>query len=107
MSEILNVISSISGDCDCGLSHKTAIMDIQISSGLVHNVGNILRKNNFPAKLLLVADKNTLSASEGILDSLKDFDVSLKIYDNLRVAKMEHVNEIENLISNQDIGVYQ
>lgn len=105
MSEILEIINSISGDCDCGLHHKTAIKDIQIASGLVHNVGNILRKNNFPTNLLLVADKNTLKASDGIVESLKDFDVSFKIYDNLRVAKMEDVKEIENLISNQDIGV--
>ena len=105
MSKVLEIINSISGDCDCGLHHKTAIRDIQISSGLVHNVGNILRKNNFPAKLLLVADKNTLKASEGIVESLKDFNVSFKLYDNLRVAKMEHVKEIENIISNQDIGV--
>ena len=105
MSEILEIINSISCDCDCGLQHKTAIRDIQIASGLVHNVGNILRKNNFPTNLLLVADKNTLKASDGIVESLKDFDVSFKIYDDLRVAKIEHVQEIENLISNQDIGV--
>ena len=105
MSEILEIINSISGDCGCGLQHKTAIKDIQIASGLVHDVGNILRKNNFPTNLLLVADKNTLKASDGIVESLKDFDVSFKIYDNLRVAKMENVEEIENLISNQDIGV--
>ncbi len=105
MSEILEIINSISGDCDCGLHHKTAIQDIQIASGLVHNVGNILRKNDFPSKLLLVADKNTLKAADGIVESLKDFDVSFKIYDNLRVAKMEHVTEIENLILNQDIAV--
>ena len=105
MSEILEIINSISCDCDCGLQHKTAIRDIQIASGLVHNVGNILRKNNFPTNLLLVADKNTLKASDGIVESLKDFDVSFKIYDDLRVAKIEHVEEIENLILNQDIGV--
>ena len=105
MSEILEIINSMSGNCGCGLYHETAIKDIQIASGLVHNVGNILRKNSFPNKLLLVADKNTLNASDGILESLKDFDVSFKIYDNLRVAKMEHVEEIENLISNKDIGV--
>ena len=105
MSEILEIINSMSGNCSCGLHHKTAIRDIQIASGLVHNVGNILRKNNFPTNLLLVADKNTLKASDGIVESLNDFEVSFKIYDDLRVAKMEHVEEIEHLISNQDIGV--
>lgn len=105
MSEILNIISSLSGDCACGLRHQTTILDIQVASGLVHNVGDILKKNHFPIKLLLVADKNTLKASEGIIESLENFDVTFKIYDNLRVATMEHVNEIENMISNKDIGV--
>ena len=100
MSEILEIINSISGACDCGLHHKTAIKDIQIASELVHQVGSILRKNNFPTNLLLVADKNTLKASDGIVESLNDFEVSFKIYDDLRVAKMEHVEEIEHLISN-------
>ena len=105
MSEILDIIHSMSGDCECGLYHETAIKDIQIASGLVNNVGEILKANDFPAKILLVADKNTLNASEGILDSLKDFDISFKIYDELRVAKMEHVEEIEELISNKEIAV--
>ncbi len=105
MSEILNIINSISGNCDCGLHHKTSIKDIQIASGLVHDVGNILIKNNFPSKLLLVADKNTLKAADGIVESLRDFDVSFKLFDDLRVAKMEDVEEIEALISNKDIAV--
>ncbi len=105
MSEILNLISSLSGDCACGLHHKTSIEDIQIGPGLVHSVGDILKKNYFPKNLLLVADQNTLKAAEGIIDSLKDFRVSFKIYDNLRVAKMEHVEEIEKLISDGDIAV--
>lgn len=105
MSEIMDIISEITGHCDCGLCHETAIRDIQIASGLVHHVGEILIRNHFPTKILLVADKNTLRASEGILDSLKDFQVSFKVYDDLRVAKMEHVDELEDLISNQDIGV--
>ena len=105
MSEISEIINSISGDCDCGLHHETAIRDIQIASGLVHNVGNILRKNNFPTDVLLVADKNTLKAADGIAESLQSFNVTFKIYDDLRVAKMENVKEIENLISDKDIGV--
>ena len=95
MSEILDIINSISGDCDCGLNHQTAIRDIQIASGLVNRVGNILRKNGFPSNLLLVADKNTLKAADGILESLDGFNVSFKIFDNLRVAEMKHVNEID------------
>lgn len=105
MSEILDIIHSMSGNCECGLYHETAIKDIQIASGLVNNVGEILKANDFPTNILLVADKNTLNASEGILDSLKNFEISFKIYDELRVATMEHVEEIEELISNKDIAV--
>ncbi len=105
MSEILNIIKEMSGECECGLCHETAIRDIRIFSGAVHEVGSILRKNGFPSSLLLVADRNTLRASEGILDSLSGFDVTLKIYDSLRVATMEHVEEIKALIADRDTGV--
>ncbi|MBQ1982812.1 MAG: iron-containing alcohol dehydrogenase [Clostridia bacterium] len=105
MSEILNIIRTMSGKCDCGMHHETAIEDIQIGSGLVSEVGRILEKNNFPRNILLVADKNTLRAAEGILDSLGGFAVSLKVYDELRVATMQHTEEIETLISGKDIGV--
>ena len=105
MSEIFGIINSISGTCDCGLYHNTSIKDVQIASDLVHSVGDILRKNDFPSKILLVADSNTFNAAEGIVDSLKDFEVSFKLYDDLRVAKMENVQEIEALIATHDIGV--
>ncbi len=105
MSELLEIIRSISGKCDCGLYHETAIQDIQIGSGLVSNVGNILKKNGFPKNLLLVADQNTLAAADGILESLQEFNLSFHIYDNLRVAEMKHVKELEDLILDRDIGI--
>lgn len=86
--------------CSCGLRHECSLKDVQIGSGYVRKVGEILEKNGFPKKLLLVADKTTLSVSEGILDSLKDFDVTLKIYDRLRVARMENVREVEAYLDN-------
>ncbi|MBQ8401955.1 MAG: iron-containing alcohol dehydrogenase, partial [Clostridia bacterium] len=39
------------------------------------------------------------------LGSLQDFSVSCKIYDNLRVADMEHVVEIEEMIAGKDISI--
>jgi len=66
---------------------------------------NLLKENGFSSNLLLVADKNTLAAAEGIVESLQDFSVEYKIYDNLRVADMEHVVEIEELITGRDISV--
>ena len=105
MSEIIEIIEDFKRECSCGKKHETAIKDVYIASGAVNKVGEILKKNDFCKTILLVADKNTLSASEGILESLKDFTLEYKIFDDLRVATMEHVNEIEGMISGKDISV--
>lgn len=102
---MLNIIEEFKKDCSCGRKHETAIEDIRIASGLVHKVGEILTENKFPPNILLVADKNTIKAAEGIEDSLVGFKVEYKIYDDLRVATMTGVEEIEKLIENRDIGV--
>ena len=51
--------------CACGQAHTCAIRDIEIGSGLVRSVGDILRKNGFGPRLLLAADEQTLAAAEG------------------------------------------
>ena len=105
MSDILNIIEDFKKTCSCGKEHHTAIRDIRIASGLVNCVGDILKENEFARTLLLVADKNTLSAAKGIEESLAGFDVEYKIYDNLRVATMEHVEELESLVKDRDISI--
>lgn len=105
MNDLLKVIDEFRGECPCGKKHETAIRDVQIESGLVHRVGEILRANGFEKNLLLVADKNTIAAANGILESLEGFVVELKIYDFLRVSTMDHVREVENLIAGKDISV--
>ena len=105
MSEIIGIIEDFKNKCSCGRKHETAIKDIRIASGIVHSVGEILTENKFANNILLVADTNTLKAADGIIESLKDYNLEYKIYDNLRVATMEHVNEIEDLISERDISV--
>ncbi len=105
MSDILELINSMQGECSCGRSHYTSVKDIRIGSGLVNSVGQILRENGFPEKILLVADQNTLKAAHGIEKSLDGFDVQYKIYDELRVAQVKHAEQIEELIKNGDIGV--
>ena len=102
---IMQIIESFKADCPCGKKHQTAIQDIRIKSGLVHKVGEILKDNNFSSNILLVADYNTLSAADGIIDSLSGFNVTTKIYDNLRVATTKHVKEIEDIITDKDISV--
>lgn len=105
MSDIMNIIKDFRYGCPCGMEHTTTIKDVRIGSGLVANVGEILKENNFSKNILLVADKNTLKASEGIEKSLEGFNVEYKLYDNIRVAEMFHVEEIEALISGRDISV--
>ena len=105
MSAIMELIDSLRGSCECGLVHETSIRDIQIGSGMVHRVGEILKKNSFPKQILLVADRNTLKAADGILESLQDFSVEQYIYDNLRVADMKHVQQLEALVQGRDVGI--
>lgn len=105
MSKILNIIRDFKKECPCGRKHETAIQDVVIESGAVNFVGDVLRRNGFSKKLLLVADKNTLKAADGIQNSLSGFDVEYKLYDNLRLADMENVECIEKLIADRDISV--
>lgn len=105
MSAIMEIIDSFRGSCACGQVHETTIRDIQIGSGLVHKVGEILKKNRFPKEILLVADRNTLRAADGILESLEGFCVEQHIYDNIRVADMKHVQQLEAMIRGRDIGI--
>ena len=106
MQDIMKIVRSFDGVCPaCGQRHRTAIEDVRIGSGLVHEVGEILKQNHFSDHLLLVADQNTLQAADGILDALSDFDVQMHVYDDIRVATMEHVEKLEALIADRDISV--
>ncbi len=105
MSDVLSLIKSMSGECSCGVHHTTSIREVVIESGAVERVGEVLRCNGFPNDILLVADRNTLAAAEGIADSLDGFNVEYKIYDTIRVATMDHVRELRELIGGRDIGI--
>lgn len=89
-------------NCECGQPHECDIRDISIGSGLVHHVGEILARNNFPRRILLVADKDTLAAADGILESLSGFEVTTCIYDSLRVATMDDVRLVESYFDRVD-----
>ena len=102
---ILEIINDFKNDCACGKQHQTTVKDVLIEKGAVNLVGQLLLKNGFSNNILLVADENTLKASEGILKSLDEFNVETKIYKDLRIADMKQVNEIERLIENKDISV--
>lgn len=89
-------------NCDCGMEHRCDIRDIRVESGLVNQVGQILRENHFPTHILLVADKHTLQAADGIVQSLEGFQVEQHIYDELRVATMDDVRLVEDWLDRVD-----
>ena len=89
-------------NCDCGIEHTTDLKEVVIGSGIIGEVGAILKRNNFSENLLLVADRTTLEVSDGILTALKDFRVRLKIYENLREATVTQVEVIKELLSESD-----
>ena len=84
-------------NCPCGREHTVDIKAVEIGHGLKEKTAEILRENGFPVNILVVADKNSLGASEGILDVLRQGGISfeLKLYDNFNEPLMEFVYEIE------------
>lgn len=91
-------------NCPCGRKHSVELKAVEIAGGLLEKTASILKKCNFPTKILVVADKNTLKASDGLLDVLKSggFTVSLKLYDNFRTPTENEVNEIVTLSAEVD-----
>ena len=92
-------------DCPCGQKHECAVGDIRIGSGITSDVGEILKVNAFPKRILVVADKTTLRVAEGIIDAIKDFDAEYLIYDQLRVATMAEVRRVKSYFSQGVEGV--
>ncbi len=101
--ELTEILESLK-NCPCGREHRTDIEKIIVESGLVGRVGEILLGNHFPSDILLVADKNTLKASEGIVESLENagFKLKMKIFEDLRVADIADSEEIGKLSA--DVG---
>ena len=101
MTDFHALIDSYHG-CACGQEHECAIQEIAIGSGLVHETGEILRKNGFGPRLLLTADAQTLAAADGILPSLRGFTVRQHIWPSLRVSTMQNVEAIERELDSVD-----
>lgn len=101
----LDMIKSFAVPCPCGRVHETNIKDVRVGSGLVHEVGKILKENGFSKRLLVVADENTMRASEGILESLSDFELEFRKYENLRLPLMEDVEAIMQTVHGRDISI--
>ena len=91
-------------DCPCGRPHRLPPMAVEIAPGLLARTAEILAAKGFPRRLLAVADKNTLRASEGILDILAagGFQCKLELYEDLRTADMRDVDILTGLCANVD-----
>jgi len=89
-------------NCPCGRAHRLPPMAVEIAPGLLARTDELLAANNFPRALLVVADKNTLGASPGILDVLAagGFHCDLKLYDDMRTADMRDVHTLTGLCEN-------
>jgi len=85
-------------DCECGREHMTAVEAVCIGRGLAAKCGEVLMQHDFSSRLLLVSDHNCLQAAASIIPGLSPFICKEKIYDDLRVASMKEVNEIEAIL---------
>ena len=81
-------------NCPCGRTHAFDLKVYEADRGLVHKVGEILKKSNFPKKIYIVTDENAIRVSKGILESLDGFDYELKIYPDMRYAYVATSKEI-------------
>ena len=101
--DICSIVESLQG-CPCGRAHTVEIRAVEIGHGILEHTAELLRKNGFPERILVVADENTLSASDGILDILKSggFEVKTQIYPDLRVADMDDVRTVQELSKDVD-----
>lgn len=86
-------------NCPCGRVHTVNIKAVEIGEGMLARTAEILRDADFPRNILVVADRNTLAAADGIVNILEGggFSVKLKIYDDMREPTAERVREIGEL----------
>ena len=96
--DINSIINKLQ-NCPCGRKHSVEIKSVEIGKNVLKNCPSILKNADFPNNILLVADKNTLAASDGIVENLlgNGFDVKLKLYDNLTVPTTAEVEDIVSL----------
>ena len=89
-------------NCPCGIKHELGIKDVRVGSGIVSLTGKILKENGFGKKLLLVADENTLAAAKGIEEALSGFEITPRIYKNLREATVAEVKKVKAALAVAD-----
>lgn len=91
-------------DCECGHKHDFDLEGLYIGSGVINDVGAILKKHDFPRRILMVADGNSFRVTAGLYERLlgDGFTVELHVYDDMKVADMREVEELEKLLARAD-----
>ena len=91
-------------NCECGHAHDFDLEGLEISSGAINRVSEILKKYNFPTRILMVADENSFRVTKGLYEQLLDngFTVELRVYESMRVADMREVRELEVALKRVD-----
>ena len=91
-------------DCECGHKHDFDLEGLYIGSGVIYDVGAILKKHDFPRRILMVADGNSFRVTAGLYERLlgDGFTVELRVYDDMKVADMREVEELEKLLARAD-----
>lgn len=98
----LDKIKKDYSDCECGVLHNTSVKEAVIGSGITEKTGEILKRNGFGEKLLVIADENTLKAANGVEKALDGFKKEYKIYDNLREATVSETENVKKLLAVSD-----
>ena len=100
----LNALLDKLQNCPCGRPHTVDLEGVEVGRGLLCDAAQLLRRYRFRDRLLVVADRNTLSAADGILDVLTQggFDVHTLIYDDLRTAHQKDVDRVRSLCGDAD-----
>ncbi len=98
--DISSIIKKLE-NCPCGKKHTSDLKSIEIGHNITGETGKILRFYGFPDKILVVADKNTLSVSAGVIQSLEKSGYSYKchIYDDMKTADIKDARFICGLLS--------
>lgn len=91
-------------DCECGHKHDFDLEGLYIGSGVINDVGAILKKHDFPRRILMAADGNSFRVTAGLYERLlgDGFTVELRVYDDMKVADMREVEELEKLLARAD-----
>ena len=95
--DLTSIIHSLE-NCPCGRKHFFDLETYKAEKGLVEKVGKELVDAGFPKKVYIVSDENAMNASKGLIESLdkEGFDYQLKVYPDMRYARMSDSLQIKS-----------